>query len=158
MFGRSISAKNQVVYLPKGDPSQGKIFCQAPNKDGPCKLSGPFHLAIDQQDRIWITNAVGDTVARFPASDPSKVEVLPTGGHSGKGMAIDSKGNAWITNTLGDGLDLTTKLKLLWLKLDEKMSEANPVVLADLFGNPGKGSVSMLQPDGSPGPGSPFHG
>jgi hypothetical protein len=154
--------KDKVIYMPKGDPNKVKFFCEAtdgkPNKDGPCKLSGPFHLAIDQQDRIWVTNAIGDTVARFPASDPSKVEVLATGGHSGKGMAIDSKGNAWITNTLGDGLDLTTKLKLLWLKLDEKMSEADPVVLADLLGSPGKGSVSLLQPDGSPGPGSPFHG
>jgi hypothetical protein len=56
----------------------------------------PFHLAIDQQDRIWITNVVGDTVTRFPASDPSKVEVLPTGSYSGKGMAprVLSRGSA----------------------------------------------------------------
>ena len=74
-------------------------------------LNGPFHLAIDQQDRIWITNAIGDTVTRFAASDPSKVEVFPTGGGSGKGMAIDSKGNAWITNTIGSGLTLETKLR-----------------------------------------------
>jgi streptogramin lyase len=101
--------KDQVVYLPNGDPDQVKFFCRAtdgrPNKDSPCKLNGAFHLAIDQQDRIWITNAIGDTVTRFPASEPSKVEVLPTGGHSGKGMAIDSRGNAWITNTLGTGLE-----------------------------------------------------
>jgi hypothetical protein len=154
--------KDTVVYLPKGDASQGKIFCEStdgkPNKDSPCKLSGPFHLAIDQQDRIWITNAIADTVTRFPANDPSKVEVLPTGGHSGKGMAIDSKGNAWITNTLGEGLDLWTKLKLLWLKLDEKMSEADPVVLGYAASKPGLGSISMLRPDGTPAPGSPFNG
>ena len=110
----------------------GKILCQAPagkpNKDGPCKLNAPFHLAIDQQDRIWITNAVGDTVTRFPAGDPSKIEVFPRGGHSGKGMAVDSKGDAWIANTLGDGLNLTTKLKLLWLELDERMNEADPLL------------------------------
>ena len=96
---------DKVVYMPQGDPTKAKFYCQStdgkPNKESPCKLSGPFHLAIDQQDRIWVTNAVGDTVTRFPASDPSKVEVLPTGGHSGKGMAIDSKGNAWIANTVG---------------------------------------------------------
>jgi hypothetical protein len=154
--------KDTVVYLPKGDASQGKIFCQStdgkPNKESPCKLNGPFHLAIDQQDRIWITNAIGDTVTRFPATDPSKVEVLPTGGHSGKGMAIDSKGNAWIANTLGEGLNLWTKLHLLYLKLDEKMSEADPVVLGYLEEHPGLGSISMLRPDGTPGPGSPFNG
>ena len=115
---------DKVVYMPKGDPTKVKFYCQStdgkPNKDSPCKLNGPFHLAIDQQDRIWITNAIGDTVTRFPASDPSKVEVFPTGGGSGKGMAIDSKGNAWITNTIGSGLTLETKLRLLALKLSDR--------------------------------------
>ena len=99
---------DKVIYMPKGDPSKVKFYCQStdgkPNKDSPCRLNGPFGLAIDQQNRIWITNAIGDTTTRFPASDPSKVEVFPTGGGSGKGMAIDSRGNAWITNTAGSGL------------------------------------------------------
>jgi nucleotide-binding universal stress UspA family protein len=82
-------------------------------------VNGAFHLAIDQQDRIWITSAIGDAVTRFRASPPSK-EVFPTGSHSGKGLAIDSQGNAWITNTLGTGLDLRTKAKLLELKLTNK--------------------------------------
>ena len=70
-------SNDQVIYLPKGDPSKVKFFCRSTNggPDSPCKLSGPFHLAIDQQDRIWITNALGDTVTRFPASDPNKEEV-----------------------------------------------------------------------------------
>jgi hypothetical protein len=152
---------DRVVFMPKGDPSKAKFYCEStdgkPNKDSPCKLSGPFHLAIDQQDRIWITNAIGDTVTRFPASDPSKVEVLPAGGHSGKGTAIDSKGNAWVTNTLGSGLTLETKLKLLELKLTGRMADADQVVLQNLLAKPSLGSVSMLRPDGSPAPGSPFN-
>jgi hypothetical protein len=124
---------DKVVYMPKGDPSKAKFYCQStdgkPNKDSACKLSGPFHLAIDQQDRIWITNAIGDTVTRFPASDPTKVEVLPTGGHSGKGMAIDSKGNAWITNTAGAGLSLETKLKMFELKLTGRLADIDKVVV-----------------------------
>jgi hypothetical protein len=154
--------KDQVVHLPKGDASKAKFYCRAtdgrPNKDSPCKLSGPFHLAIDQQDRIWITNAIGDTVTRFPASDPSKIEVLPTGGHSGKGMAIDSQGNAWIANTLGTGLDVRMKLKLLELKLRGQTSQFHRVVFDYLHGNSSLGSISMLRPDGTPAPGSPFHG
>jgi len=153
---------DKVVYMPQGDPTRAKFYCQStdgkPNKDSPCKLSGPFHLAIDQQDRIWVTNAVGDTVTRFPASDPSKVEVLPTGGHSGKGMAIDSKGNAWITNTVGEGLDLAVKLKILELKVTGRMGQVHRVVFDYLKDKPGRGSVSMLRPDGSPAPGSPFNG
>ena len=153
---------DKVVYMPKGDPTKAKFYCQStdgkPNKDSPCKLNGPFHLAIDQQDRIWITNAIGDTVTRFPASDPSKVEVFPTGGGSGKGMAIDSKGNAWITNTIGSGLTLETKLRLLALKLtDRPLWALDQVALKDLMDHPGLGSVSMLHPDGSPAPGSPFN-
>jgi DNA-binding beta-propeller fold protein YncE len=112
---------DKVVYMPGGDPAKAKFFCQStdgqPNKDSACKLNGPFGLAIDQQDRIWITNAIGDTVTRFPAADPSKIDVFPTGGGSGKGMAIDSKGNAWITNTIGSGLTLETKARLIYLKL-----------------------------------------
>jgi hypothetical protein len=57
----------------------------------PCKLNAPFNLVIDQQDRICVDNAFGGPVARFPANDPSKVEALSTGGHSGKRMAVDSK-------------------------------------------------------------------
>ncbi len=40
----------------------------------PCKLLAPFALAIDQQDRIWVTSGFGDFVTRFPASDPTKAE------------------------------------------------------------------------------------
>ena len=153
--------KDDVVYMPKGDPAKAKFYCEStngkPNKDSPCKLSGPFHLVIDQQDRIWISNAIGDTVTRFPAGDPTKVEVFKTGGHSGKGMAVDSKGNVWITNTLGAGMTLETKLKLLDLKLRGRMADADQIVLHNLLAKPGLGSVSMLRPDGSPAPGSPFN-
>jgi sugar lactone lactonase YvrE len=154
---------DKVVYMPQGDPSKAKFYCEStdgkPNKDSPCKLSGPFHLVIDQQDRIWIDNAIGDTVTRFPASDPSKVEVFPTGGKSGKGMAIDSQGNVWITNTAGTGLTLETKLHLLELKLTgATLSGIDQVVVKDLLDHPGLGSISMLRPDGSPAPGSPFEG
>ncbi len=153
---------DRVVYLPKGDPDKAKFYCEStdgkPNKDSPCKLNAPFGIAIDQQDRIWIDNAIGGSVTRFPASDPSKVEVFPTGGHSGKGMAIDSKGNVWITNTMGAGMTLGTKLRLLKLKLTGGTATGmDQIALKDLLSHPGLGSVSMLRPDGTPAPGSPFN-
>jgi hypothetical protein len=55
-------------------------------------MLAPFHFPIDQQNRIWVTNAVGEHVTRFPASDPSKAEKF-TSGWSGSGLAIDSQGN-----------------------------------------------------------------
>ena len=153
---------DRVVLLPKGDPANAKFYCEAPAgteaKDGPCKLSAPFHLVIDQQDRIWVDNAIGDNVARFPAGNPSQVEVFSTGGHSGKGMAVDSKGNVWIANTLGSGLTLETDARLLLAKLEGKpLAGMDQIALADLLSHPGLGSVSMLRPDGTPAPGSPFN-
>lgn len=73
-------------------------------------------------------------------------------------MAIDSQGNAWITNTYGAGLDLAMKLKLLKLKLSGQMGQIHRVVFDYLHDNPTLGSISMLRPDGTPAPGSPFHG
>jgi DNA-binding beta-propeller fold protein YncE len=93
-------SKNQLVFFPKGDPAKGKLLCEGFTAD-PCKaFAGPFHLGIDQQGRIWVTNAVGDFITRFPAADPSKVETFKTG-YSGSGLGIDSQGNVWVTNRLG---------------------------------------------------------
>ena len=45
-------SKNQLLYFPKGDPAQGKIICEGFEIE-PCKsMMAPFHLGIDQQDRI----------------------------------------------------------------------------------------------------------
>ena len=92
-------SKNQLVHFPKGDLTKGRIVCEGQTE--PCKsFLGPFHLAIDQQDRIWVSNAVGDVVTRFSAADPSKVETFKAG-YSGSGLNIDSQGNVWVTNRLG---------------------------------------------------------
>ncbi len=65
--------KNQLVYFPKGDLAKAKLVCEGADAE-PCKsFKSPFHLAIDQHDRIWVSNAASDHVTRFPASDPTKV-------------------------------------------------------------------------------------
>src|SRR5208283_3908083 len=71
--------KDQIVYLPKGDATKGRILGRTVNGkpvDGTLQVVGPFHLAVDQQDRIWVTNGGSDTVTRFPASDPGKAEQI----------------------------------------------------------------------------------
>jgi DNA-binding beta-propeller fold protein YncE len=87
--------KSQMVHFPRGDPSNGELLFQ--NRTGnpmenPGRLAAPFHLAIDQQDRIWVSNAAAYWVTRFPASDPSKVETFKVG-VSPSGLAVDSQGN-----------------------------------------------------------------
>ena len=92
--------KNQLVYFPKGDLSKAKLVCEGDSGE-PCKsFKLPFHLGIDQQDRIWVTNAGSDHVVRFPASDPTKAEIFKAG-YSGAGLGIDSQGNVWVTARFG---------------------------------------------------------
>ena len=56
------ATKMQVVRFPKGDPAKGELLMQNPTGDplrNPYKLMAPFHLAIDQQDRIWVIERRG---------------------------------------------------------------------------------------------------
>jgi hypothetical protein len=94
-------SKNQLVYFFRGDLTKGHLICEGLEKE-PCRsFRGPFHLGIDQQDRFWVASAAEDSVARFPAADPSMAETFKTG-YSGSGLVIDSKGNVWVTTRLGD--------------------------------------------------------
>ncbi|HMD09437.1 MAG TPA: hypothetical protein VKH63_18045, partial [Candidatus Acidoferrum sp.] len=64
------AGKSQLVYFPKGDPSRARILCRTENDkpvEGTCQVKGPFHLAIDHQDRILVSNANSNTVTRFPS-------------------------------------------------------------------------------------------
>jgi hypothetical protein len=153
--------KSQLVHFPKGDLTKGRIVCEG-DKEEPCKsFRAPFHLGIDQQDRIWVSNSGIDHVTRFPAADPSKAENFKVGFNS-SGLAIDSRGNVWVTDRFGSGLlgmahliDMGVRLRLEGVAaasdyLTKTMSEQK----GGRFG----GSVTLLRPDGTPFPGSPFTG
>ncbi len=162
--------KGQVVKLPQGDPSKAQFFCQ--NKTGdplknPCKLMGPFALAIDQQDRIWVTNAVADHVVRFPASDPSKFETFKVG-YSASGLAIDSQGNVWVTNKLGSSpkgaLKFAEMLAAFKFNFDHDPDAGQratkvliPAMAEEKSGYEG-GSITVLRPDGTEASFSPVYG
>jgi hypothetical protein len=151
--------KSQLVYFPKGDPAKGKIICEGREVE-PCKsFVGPFHLGIDQQDRIWVTNGFGAHVSRFPASDPTKVEKFKAG-YSGSGLGIDSQGNVWVTNRLGNSdrgmFDIVEDIVVL--KTGRNADEALTKQMLKQKGGPDGGSVTLLRPDGSQYPGSPFVG
>ena len=112
---------DKVVFMPQGRSIQGEVLLRGHRRHAEQGQSLQAQCALPPCDRPagpdLDHSAIGDTVTRFPASDPSKVEVFPTGGDSGKGMAVDSKGNVWIANTLGPGLTVETKLRLLLAKL-----------------------------------------
>jgi hypothetical protein len=152
-------SKNQLLHFPQGDWTKGQIVCEGRTVE-PCKsLLGPFHLGIDQQDRIWVTNGFGAHVTRFPASDPTKAEKFKTG-YSGSGLGIDSRGNVWVTNRLGNSdrgmFDIVEDIAVL--KVGDNADRTLLYQMHKQKGGPDGGSVTLLRPDGTQYPGSPFTG
>jgi hypothetical protein len=149
-------SKSQLLYFPKGDWTKGRIVCEGRDVQ-PCKaFLGAFHLAIDQQGRIWVSNAAGDFVTRFAAADPSNVDTFKAG-NSGSGLNIDSQGNVWVTNRLGS----TEKGKAELEEFQKIMRVSyNDEYLVRTMSKQkgGDGSVTLLRPDGTQYPGSPFTG
>jgi hypothetical protein len=151
--------KRQLIYFPKGDWTHGRIVCEGDSAE-PCKsFLSPFHLAIDQQNRIWVSDS-SDKVTRFPATSPSQgVENFRTG-LLNSGLNIDSQGNVWVTNRFGTGLlglahlvDMAARLK------SEGVTSASDYLTKTMSEQKGgAGSVTLLRPDGSAFPGSPFKG
>jgi hypothetical protein len=156
------ASKSQLVYFPKGDLTKGRIVCEGASAE-PCKsFLGPFHLAIDQQDRIWVANAFAEHVTRFPAADPSKAETFYSGA-SPSGLNVDSHGNVWITTRFGNGLE--GKLHLADMDVRAKFGGVVPgmdymttTMSTQQGGTDHSGSVTLLRPDGTQYPGSPFSG
>ena len=132
---------NQLLFFPGGSIKDGRIVKVA-------GLKSPFDIVIDDQNRIWVSNSSSDTVLRFPANDPSKVETF----HAGIGvraLALDSKGNVWVANNmdlkmplpqLPDNLSIMQQFKLITEAM-VKYIEGPPARIT--------GAVNMIRPDGT---------
>ena len=161
----------QLVRFPNGDPSKVQFFCQNKSSDplkNPCKLLLPFGIAIDQQNRLWVTNLIGDSVSRIDASDSSKIASFKVG-YSGSGLAVDSLGNIWIANRLGSSerghaklLEMIAAGKINYNgdpDATERVSKVFvPAITSQRPGYESGGSVSVLRPDGGAAPFSPVTG
>jgi sugar lactone lactonase YvrE len=148
--------KRQLLKFPGGDWTKGEILCEGDSAE-PCKsFTAPFHLAIDQQDRIWVSDS-SLHVIRFAASDPTKSQKFDVRSNN-SGINIDSSGNVWVTNRFGAGLigmahmvDMAAHLKTGGVL---SASDYLTTVMSEQKG--GSGSITLLKPDGSQYPGSPF--
>ena len=152
---------NQIIHIPGGDISEGRILGRTGDgkpADRAPKVKGPFGIAIDQQDRIWITNSASNTVTRFPANNPSDATEFKVG-FGPHGVAIDSKGNAWVSNLIGHP-DTKEKLALVKQKLESRLKAREGTmskddIMINMWVNlwniindyPG-GDVSMITPEG----------
>jgi hypothetical protein len=124
LMGIGVSAKGD-VWIADGS---GNLLLQFPGgriKDGRIVnvkgLKSPFDIVIDSQDRVWVSNSQSDTVLRFPADNPTKVESFQVG-ISVRGLALDSKENVWVASNMSldfpmpkvpDGTSILEQFRLL---------------------------------------------
>lgn len=133
------ATKNQMLYFPGGRIKEGRLV----QVKG---LKSPFGVAIDAQNRVWVSNAQSDTVLRFPASDPSKVESFRAG-IGVRGVALDSKGNLWVGSNMS--LDFPPPKIPDGVSILKQFELAGDHLLKNLPAGKTTGVVNMIRPDGT---------
>jgi hypothetical protein len=134
-------SNNQLLHFPGGRIKDGRIV----------KVSGlksPFDIVIDSQNRVWVANSSSDTVVRFPASDPTKVESFRAG-IGVRALALDSKENVWVASNM----DLKTPQPVLpdGISIMEQFKLITAAMFKYVMGPPARptGAVNMIRPDGT---------
>jgi streptogramin lyase len=132
---------NRLLHFPGGRVKDGKLV----SVDG---LKSPFDIVIDSQNRVWVSNSQSDTLLRFPADAPSKVESFRAG-ISVRALALDSKGNVWVTSMqsldfppakIPDGVSIMKQFQLAGEHLFKVLESGE-------FKS--TGVINMFRPDGS---------
>ena len=98
---------------------------------------------IDAQNRVWVSNSASNTLVRFPASDPSKVETFHAG-LSVRALALDQKGNLWVTSNLSPDFPAPKMPPHATI-----MEQFKIIAGAALMDPKPTGVVNMIQPDGT---------
>ena len=129
-------SNNQLLHFPGGEIKAGKIVKVA-------GLKSPFDIVIDDENRVWVSNSQSETVVRFPANDPSKVETFRAG-LIVRALALDSKSNVWVASNCSldfkmppvpDGASIMEQFKIMGEAL---VSSPKPT-----------GVINMIRPDGT---------
>jgi hypothetical protein len=134
-------SNNQLLFFPEGRIKDGRIVKVA-------GLVSPFDIVIDSQNRVWVANSSSDTVVRFPANDPTKVESFRAG-IGVRALALDSKENVWVASNM----DLKTPQPVLpsGISIMEQFKLITAAMFKYVMGPPPRptGAVNMIRPDGT---------
>jgi hypothetical protein len=135
------ATKNQMLHFPGGRVKDGRLV----QVKG---LKSPFGIAIDAQNRVWVSNSLSDTVVRFPADDPSKAESFRCG-IGVRGVALDSKGNLWVGSNMS--LDFPPPVVPDGSSIMEafKIAGRHVYLMKTLAGGKITGVVNMIRSDGT---------
>ena len=146
------SEGDQLLFFPGGRVKEGRIV-----KVG--GLAGPFDVVIDEQNRVWVSNSRSDTVARFPANDPTKVETFRVG-VAPRALALDSKSNVWVVSFLSPDFPGLKPLPPHATIMQEFAAFRALFVPLQSGQVKATGFVSMIRPDGTqqPSAGSGYTG
>jgi hypothetical protein len=151
LMGIGVSA-NGDVWIADGEGGKLLHFRGGRVKEGRIVnvkgLAGPFDVVIDDQDRVWVSNSRSDTVVRFPANDPTKVETFRVG-IAPRALALDSKSNVWVVSFISPGFPGLKPLPAHATIMQE--FQAFSALLGPLQSGKVKstGFVSMIRPDGT---------
>jgi hypothetical protein len=134
-------SNNQLLFFPEGRIKDGKIV-------KPAGLVSPFDIVIDSQNRVWVANSSSDTVVRFPANDPSKVETFKVG-RGVRALALDSKENVWVANNMD--LKMPVPKFPANASIMEQFKILTDATFKYIMGPPARitGQVNMIRPDGT---------
>ena len=134
-------SNNQLLVFPGGRIKEGRIVKVA-------GLKSPFDIVIDSRNRVWVANSASDTVVRFPANDPAKVESFRAG-IGVRALALDSKENVWVASNM----DLKTPQPVLpeGISIMEQFKLITAHMVKYVMGPPPRptGAVNMIRPDGT---------
>ena len=131
---------DKLLHFPDGRVKDGEIV-------KPTGLRSPFDIVIDDQDRVWVSNSQSETVVRFPARNPSKVETFRVG-IGVRALALDSKGNVWVASNMSpgfpppripEGASIMEQFRLAALQMLKVLGTGKQTT----------GVVHMIRPDGT---------